>query len=162
MMMRTRTKVLLGTAAAGVIAAGLFAGMANAHGWGRGPGPMMGMGGMLMDQIDTDHDGKITKDELDGYIGTMFQKYDKNGASGLSQEDFAALLAEVTKPAQVRVFQFFDANGDGSITEVELRQPADRFFAAHEENGAIGPMQRGHHRRGPDGRGDEHERDDGE
>jgi len=118
---------------------------------------------MLMDQIDTDHDGKITKDELDGYIGTMFQKYDKNGASGLSQEDFAALLAEVTKPAQVRVFQFFDANGDGSITEVELQQPADRFFAAHEENGAIGPMQRGHHRRGPDGRrGDEHERDDGE
>jgi hypothetical protein len=36
------------------------------------------------DQIDTNHDGKITKDKLDGYIGTMFQKYDKNGASGLS------------------------------------------------------------------------------
>ena len=156
--MRTRTKALLGVAAAGAVAAGLLADQANADAWSRGPGPTVGS--LLMGQADADHDGKITKDEMDGYIGTLAQQYERISAEGLSMEDFTALLAEMTDLAQVRIFRFFDANGDGSITELELQRPADRFFAAHEEDEAIGPMRSGYQRGGPDGWSDEHEGDD--
>ncbi len=153
--MRKRTKIALGSLTAGVIVAGLVATQVSAHPGGRergGPHGRMGwMGGaMLLDQIDADGNGSVDKAELDRFIDSAVQRADTDGDRQLSRDEFTKLLVEVTGPAQVRAFQFFDADGDGKVALNEVKKPADRFFDHHERDGRLEPMG-GHRGRGPDG-----------
>jgi hypothetical protein len=146
-----RRKILIG-AGAGVLTLGLALGIAEARGPGWGDHmPMRGMGMMMMwDQIDENGDGKVMKPELDAFIAGNSQQADANGDGQLSREEFTTFLTAVTRPFQVRSFQFLDADGNGEISATELQRPADRFFAAHEREGALTPSAHRHGRGGND------------
>ena len=93
-----------------------YAAMADNH---RGPGP----GGPMLEEVDANQDGNITKDELSAHRAERFYSADTNGDNLVSPEEFEAFtLAErEQKQAERRAkrFERLDANGDGLITAEE-------------------------------------------
>lgn len=138
--MKTRTKILFGALGAGVVATGLVVGHAEAGG-GRGfgghggPGGRLGWaGGEVFDQADADKDGVLTRAEVDAFRADKLRRFDGNGDSRLGLEEFQGLWAEMTRPMQVRAFQFVDANGDGQVSDEEMRRPLDAFVDRLDRN----------------------------
>ena len=132
----------LGLLAAGTaIVAGLaWAGSGLADGWpgggfgpmGRGPGMM---GTMMLDQLDADGDGKVSRAEVDAFRKARLESADRNRDGRLDQAEFEALWLEVTRPMRIRAFQFLDADGDGIVTAAELERPMNRMFARMDRDG---------------------------
>lgn len=166
--MRTHTKIFLSVLTVAVVVGGAvyatrtiadeMPGMMARHAafghHGRGPGGMFGPATMLLDQLDTDADGKVTKAEVEAFRADRLARYDADKDGSLSQVEMAGLFMEITKPMQVRGFQMLDANGDGKVSAAEIANPMDRMFTAMDDNGdgAISPDDHG--RRGrPEGRG---------
>jgi hypothetical protein len=155
-----RNLVLLAGAAA-VVAGLAWAGSSLAQGWhgggfgpmGRGPG-MMGM--MMLDQLDADGDGKVSRAEVDAFRKARFESADKSRDGRLDQAEFETLWLEVTRPMRIRAFQMLDADGDGIVTAVEVERPVNRMFGRldRDGDGVLEPTDRPmreHHgdRRGP-------------
>ena len=141
--MKTRTKILLGTLAAGVVATTLVVGHAEAggRGWGGphggagGPGGRIGWAGdEVFDQADADKDGVLTRAEVDAFRADKLRRFDANGDAKLALEEFQGLWAEMTRPMQVRAFQFVDANGDGQLSDEEMRRPLDALVDRLDRN----------------------------
>lgn len=134
--MRTRTKVALGAAVAAAIAAGAFVPLVEAHGPGWGRGMMtMGPARQLFDQADADDDAKLSRGEIDAFAAGRLQAHDADGNGALGLDEFDGLWAELTRPVQVRAFQFADADGDGRITAEEMRRPLDRALERMDRDG---------------------------
>lgn len=108
------------------VAALLGTGAAMADGWCGPGGPgghhgPRGPGGMrLMDQFDTNKDGKLTQDEIDAARKAQIAKYDANGDGVLSLEEYQALWLDAMRPMMVRQFQANDADASGTITVEEF------------------------------------------
>jgi hypothetical protein len=137
--MKTRTKILLGTLAAGALATTLVVGghaqAGGGRGWGGshgGPGAMGG--GEVFDQADADKNGTLTRAEVDAFRADKLRRFDAGGDGRLSLEEFQGLWAEMTRPMQVRAFQFVDGNGDGQISDEEMRRPLDAFVDRLDRN----------------------------
>jgi hypothetical protein len=84
----------------GLVTVFFIAGMAFAQGGGQGKGgqgaaPMMGCQ-QRFDSLDTDKDGKVTKDEFmkaphqRGYPEQMFKTMDANGDGSLTKDEFCS------------------------------------------------------------------------
>ena len=133
-----RTKILLGTLAAGVVAATLVVGHAQAdgRGWGGGPGGgrIGWAGGEVFDQADADKNATLTRAEVDAFRADKLRRFDAGGDGRLGLEEFQGLWAEMTRPMQVRAFQFVDGNGDGQVTDEEMRRPLDAFVDRLDRN----------------------------
>lgn len=160
--MKTRTKIVLGTLLAGVLATGTFAAIADAdpdrggwHGAGFGHGRMGMMGGpgvLLFEQVDADKDGKVTRAELEAFRADRLKRFDRDGNGQLSMTEFEGLWAELTRPMTVRAYQFLDADGNGQVTTDELARPSDRMFARMDRDGDGAVVQgEGRDQRGRDG-----------
>src|SRR5512145_3308994 len=91
-------------AAAGPMHGSMHGGM---HGHG-------GRGGWALSQLDTNKDGKISKDEMTA----QFDRLDTNKDGALSQEELAAARAQY---AGRQHHARFDANGDGLISRDEAK-----------------------------------------
>ncbi len=93
-----------------------YAAMADNH---RGPGH----GGAMLEKVDANQDGNITKDELSAHRAERFLSADTNGDNLVSPEEFEAFsLAERERKQaerQAKRFERLDANGDGLITAEE-------------------------------------------
>ena len=143
--MQTRTKWIVALAAVGTLAA---AGTGVAQHYGRGGMGMGMMGGpvveQLMREVDTNGDGRITQAEIDAAVDARFARFDANKDGRLSLDEFAALWADLTRPAMVRAFQFMDPDGDGSVTRAEVGQKASRLVQRFDRNGdgALSPEDR--------------------
>ena len=104
-----------------------YAAMADNH---RGPG------GAMLEEVDTNLDGNITKDELSAHRAERFFSADTNGDNLVSPDEFEAFtLAERERKQaerQAKRFERLDANGDGLITADEHDAAAakrmDRMF----------------------------------
>jgi hypothetical protein len=112
--------VLVGAAGTAIL---LGVGAALADGWS-GPGPHFGArgpGGMrLMDQFDTDKDGRLTQAEIDAARKAQVSKYDANGDGVLSLEEYQVLWLDAMRPLMVRQFQANDSDGNAAITVDEF------------------------------------------
>src|SRR5262245_31262744 len=91
--MTRRTKLLV-TAGALALGATAYAGVGLANGgwggqggWGHGGGSGQG----LFEAFDTNHDGKLSQDEIDKARQDRFAAFDKNGDGQLSLEEYQAL-----------------------------------------------------------------------
>ncbi len=102
------------------LAQGMFGGFG---GPGGRMGPMGGFGEMrreLLASVDTNHDGKITQDEINAAINAKFAEFDADKNGSLSLTEFEALWADLTRPMAIRTFQFLDPNGDAQVSKAEI------------------------------------------
>lgn len=154
--MKTRTKIVLGTALAGVIGLGAAGGIAIAgkggHGgmgsWHHGMGHY-GMANHLAERYDANKDGKISQDEIDANRKAWHEEFDSDKNATLSLEEFQALWLKARRDQMVREFQDFDRDGNGQVTLDEYRQPMADMVANMDRNGD-GVLDRTdrHHREG--------------
>jgi hypothetical protein len=136
--MRSRTEITLATVAA-LALGGTTVAYGHEEGWGHAPvPPTLGMPLLdnLFERADADHDGKLTKAELDAFAADALKRFDKDGDGRLSLDEFQGLWLELTRPLEVRAFQFLDRNGEGKVTAQELQRPLDRFFEHLDRKGA--------------------------
>ena len=74
--------------------------------------------------LDTDHDGKISKDEFAARAAMM----------GHHRKDGAAENADAPKPDGARMFTRLDANNDGYLDATEVNAMLARRFARQDAN----------------------------
>lgn len=137
--MKTQTKIAIATGIAVIggvalasasMARGGF-GHHGGHGGGHWGG---GAATMLMGQLDTNQDNKLTQAEVDEAIRSRLASADVDGDGKLSLDEFQPVLVEIMRPKIVDAFQFLDADGDASITLQEINQPATRMVDRLDRN----------------------------
>lgn len=107
-------------------------------GMGFGPGYGMGFGlgaktGDLSD-FDLDKDGKITKEEVEQSRLKSFADVNKDG-TGVDIKNFESWFWQQHHLMMVRAFQHLDTNGDGKISDDEIKAAADAMFTRFDTNG---------------------------
>jgi Ca2+-binding EF-hand superfamily protein len=160
----TRIALLLGAA---VMACS--SGLAFAHMDGPPPpdGPMDGivhretMADRLLAEFDTNKDGKITKAEFNGVIGTRFAAA-THGGKEMTPEQFAAIHQGDFQKHSADMFRRLDWNGDGRLTLDEFTAPQRAHFQMmdHDGSGVVqcNPYQHADFREGPPPPGDDQDR----
>lgn len=160
--MSRKTRIALVAGAAAVLGiAGLAAiaqadrgGWGGGHGWGmmgggHGMGMMGGGHGMgmmggghgkharfqyMLEQFDTDKDGKITKAEVEAVRQAKLATFDTDKNGALSLTEFEGLWMEQMRRPMVRGFQMLDADGDAAVTAAELTSMTETMFAHMDRN----------------------------
>lgn len=146
--MQKKTKIWLAAGAAGLLAVGAAAGLANADmGFGEGPGMMGGHGRMgghggrammaqhMLERYDANKDGKISQEEIDTNRTQWHGEFDADKNATLSLEEFKALWLKARQEMMVREFQHLDRDGNGQVTLDEYKSPLGDFVANHDRNG---------------------------
>lgn len=80
-------KQLLTMLALGLFAAPVFAQDGGPEGGPKGPGGHGGPGGPMMEKVDTDKDGKISRGEFQARGDEMFKEADTNGDGFITAEE---------------------------------------------------------------------------
>lgn len=119
---------------------------------GRGMGPGMGHGPggramALFDELDQNEDGALTREEIAATLGQKLETYDGDADKTLTLKEFEGLWLEHTRSRMVDAFQFLDDDGDGKVTDAELKQPFERMARFADRNGD-GKIDRDDMRRG--------------
>jgi Ca2+-binding EF-hand superfamily protein len=86
----------------------------------------------ILAQVDTDHDGKISKAEFDAQSQAMFKRLDKNGDGKI---EAAELPQRHWTQMGSRMFDKMDTNGDGKVTKAEFTAANDQLFQKLDVNG---------------------------
>lgn len=82
---------------------------------------------------DLNHDGKVTRAELDKALTQQFSAAAKGGAS-LSREQFVAMEETRSKSTSGHMFQRLDQNHDGTLTLAEFGASQQKMFARLDKN----------------------------
>ena len=121
------------------------------HGGGdRGHG-RHGGGRRMMEEYDTNEDGKLTQEEVDQARAGQLKKFDKDGDGMLSIGEYEALWLDAMRERMVDRFQEHDADGDGKVTQEEFGKRYAHMIKRMDRNGdgAYGEedreMRRRHH-----------------
>lgn len=96
--------------------------------------------------LDTDGDGALTLEELQGAAAAQFAKVDTDGDGLLSADELTAARAEAAEARVARMVERLDTNEDGGISLAELQvvrrggdQMSERMFGRidADDNGTI-------------------------
>ena len=104
----------------------------------------------MWQQLDTDGDGVITRQETEARHQALFAEADVDGDGKLNfdeMQEYQELRRQAYREAR---FKALDADGDGAISEAELTQRSERFWAHLDADGdgAVTPEEmREQHRR---------------
>lgn len=95
--------------------------------------------GQMMERMDADKDGQITREEFDAQHGGMFARADADGDGKVTREEaIAAMTARIEKRVDA-MFERMDADKDGAITKEEMAQGKGdrhaRMFERLDDNG---------------------------
>jgi len=120
--------VLLGFSACLLCPSGAFAQSAGHaatgdYGWG-----------YRLSQFDTNHDGKVTHDELNRAIAVRFLAA-THGAPAMSQDQFVSLRTGDAPQRIAQAFRRLDWNGDGKLSFDEYAGPERARFEALDRDG---------------------------
>jgi hypothetical protein len=101
-------------------------------------------------EMDTDHDGKVTRSEWKGNP-VSFQMLDRNGDGVLSADELSAgappareapaAVAARRQARQERVFRWMDANHDNRVTQAEWRGDPARFQSLDRNHDGVVTLQ---------------------
>lgn len=82
------------------------------------------------DQIDSNGDGQVTREEAEQFHSERFAKIDANGDGFLSLEELTADAATRAAQRADKMMQRMDSDGDGLLSEEDLAQGprAGRMF----------------------------------
>jgi len=89
------------------------------------------------DEIDTNHDGFITRDEFLASEKKRFEEFDTNHDGKIDAKEIASsppLMERNVKTAE-RMLKQWDANGDGIVTTDEYDKAAQDRFAKQDKEG---------------------------
>ena len=129
--MRRTTIVLLSAAALGGTA--LAAATAAAGGgWGS---PHGGRASMLLEQLDTNGDGKLTQAEIAAARRDRPPRFDTGGDGALTLAEYEALWLDAMRRMMVRQFQANDTDGDGRVTVEEFQARFSDLVVELDRNG---------------------------
>jgi len=151
--MTTKKSMLLIAGAAGLVGFTTLAGLAVADqdDWrGRGHDRRIMWQG-LIERYDTNKDGKITQDEIDNNRQAWYAEFDVDKDGKLSLAEFEKLWLKARHRMMVREFQFFDADGDGSVTILEYKGPLEDLVVERDRNND-GVLSRDDRQRGDRGK----------
>ncbi len=95
---------------------------------GRGPGAML-------QKLDLDGDGRVTREEAYRALGQELEKYDADGDGQLTVQEYERLWLDYARPMMVRRFQMHDADADGRVTREEYGAKVDRMFWRMDRDG---------------------------
>ena len=106
----------------------------------------------ILERVDADHDGKISKAEFDAEGSAMFKRLDKNGDGKIASDE---MPQHRWGRFAGRMFDRMDTNGDGQVTKAEFTAAEDKRFQKLDKNGdgiiEKDEMPMGHHGMAPDG-----------
>jgi Ca2+-binding EF-hand superfamily protein len=112
----------------------------------------------LLREFDANKDGRITKAEFNGVIGTRFAAA-THGAKEMTPDAFAAIHQGDFEKHTGEMFRRLDWNGDGKLTLDEFVAPQRAHFQMMDRDGTgtvqCSPVQRADFRPGPPPGGDE-------
>jgi Ca2+-binding EF-hand superfamily protein len=85
----------------------------------------------ILERVDTDKDGKISKAEFDAEGQAMFKRLDENGdgkiaANEMPQRHWAKFSGQM--------FDRMDADHDGKVTKAEFQAAGDKMFQRMDKN----------------------------
>jgi Ca2+-binding EF-hand superfamily protein len=89
--------------------------------------------GTFCPRDDLNHDGKVTRAELDQALHQQFASASKAGA--LTKEQFEGMQHSRAEASSGRAFQRLDANHDGKLTLQEFAASQQKTFARMDKNG---------------------------
>ena len=116
----------------------------------------------MFDRFDADKDGKVTAAEMDKARADSITRFDANGDGVLQLEEYRGLWLEHMNRRMVDGFQRLDDDGDGKVSDAEMKAPMTRMsrFMDRDGDGVITrdelrPRQKGEHRGKRRGRDDD-------
>ncbi len=80
------------------------------------------------DQLDTDDNGAVSKQEYQAFMGDAFNKLDKNGDGNLRSADVGQLLT-------TDQFSSMDRDGNGVVSRTEFMNQVNADFASADKGG---------------------------
>ena len=84
--------------------------------------------------LDTNHDGKVTLDEIRAEQKRLLGAADLDGDGKLSVEEFRRRGRWFQRLNTTTLFDLLDANGDGVLTAEEIAAPSARWFTRYDKN----------------------------
>lgn len=89
------------------------------------------------DEMDTNHDGFVSRDEFQAYQKKRFDEFDSNHDGKIDAKEIASsppLMERNLKTAE-RMVKEWDTNGDGVVTADEFKKDADARFTKQDKAG---------------------------
>jgi EF hand domain-containing protein len=89
------------------------------------------------DDMDTNHDGFVSRDEFVAFQKKRFDEFDTNHDGKIDAKEVASsppLMERNVKTAE-RMIKQWDANGDGVVTADEYKKSAEERFARQDKEG---------------------------
>ncbi|WP_084437105.1 EF-hand domain-containing protein [Pseudodonghicola xiamenensis] len=93
-------------------------GAMDAAGMGRGMGPRMSF-----EELDTNGDGQISKEEMQARVQGRFNALDADGNGTISLEEMQAQARQRADERAAWMFKQMDENGDGALSADEMKGP---------------------------------------
>lgn len=89
------------------------------------------------DEVDTDHDGFISREEFLAGQKKRFDEFDTNHDGKIDAKEMAssAPFMERNLRQAERMLKQWDKNGDGTVTAEEYKEAADARFTARDKEG---------------------------
>jgi Ca2+-binding EF-hand superfamily protein len=88
----------------------------------------------LIEEFDTNQDGKVTQAEIDAGREAIVAKFDANKDGTLSLDEYQALWLDAMHERMVDAFQRLDEDGDAIVTIDEFKAPLAKVVAHDDRN----------------------------